>query len=301
MNILVTGNLPPSVLAKIQAEHTVTIHADHHPISQEVLMAKIGNQHGLLCFITDIISPTLIDHAVDLRIIANFGVGYNNIDVAAATQRGILVTNTPGVLTDATADLAMALILAVGRRLVEGDRMVREGRFAHWMPFQFLGHEISGKTLGIIGMGRIGAAVAQRASGFNMRLLYHKRHRLPDAQERTLGTQYCDLKTLLQQSDYVSLHLPLTNETRHFIGQAELAMMKSHAFLINTARGAVVDEQALVEALRSGRIAGAGLDVYEQEPILAPGLVSLDNVVLLPHVGSATEETRHAMAVIDRR
>jgi glyoxylate reductase len=224
------------------------------------------------------------------------GVGYNNIDVAQATSQSILVTNTPGVLTDATADLAFALILAISRRIVEGDRMVREGRFQFWAPFLFLGSDISSKTIGIIGMGRIGQAVAKRARGFNMRVLYHSRGRLTRDEEDCLKAKYVDMNTLLGTSDFVSLHVPLTEETKHLIDTQALRAMKPTAYLINTARGAIVDEKALLEALTEKRIAGAGLDVYEQEPALTPGLTDLDQVVLLPHVGSATLETRTKMA-----
>ncbi len=234
-------------------------------------------------------------------MIANMGVGYNHIDIAAATRRGIPVSNTPGVLTDATADLAFTLILAVARRVVEGDRRVREGKFKLWAPFLFLGREVSGKTLGIVGFGRIGRAVARRAAGFGMRVLYHNRSRLTPAEERESPAEYADLNTLLAQADFVSLHVPLSGETRHLIGAEELSRMKPTAYLINTARGPVVDEVALLATLQRGMIAGAGLDVYENEPALTPGLADLPNVVLLPHVGSATLETRTAMAAMAAR
>jgi glyoxylate reductase len=296
MNVMVTGRLPDAVIAKIRARHTVRMHALDRPMAHEDILAGIGGQQGLLSMITDTVDQELLDRAPDLKIVANFGVGFNNIDVAAASRRGIMVTNTPDVLTDATADLTMALLLAVARRVVEADRHTREGRFQFWAPFYFLGSEITGKTLGLIGMGRIGAAVARRAAGFNMRVLYHNRNPLTAAQERDLKARHADLKTLLQASDFVSLHTPLTVETRHIIGAPELALMKPNAFLINTARGPVVDEQALLKALQQRRIAGAGLDVYENEPALTPGLDLLDNVVLLPHMGSATVETRLRMA-----
>ncbi len=296
MNVLVTGNLPGAVIAKIEAQHRAEVHSQDRPMAREAILAAIGDKHGLLSMITDAVDQELLDRAPKLKIVANFGVGFNNIDVAAASRRGIMVTNTPDVLTDATAELTMALLLAVARRMVEGDRHTREGRFQFWAPFYFLGTEITGKTLGLIGMGRIGAAVARRAAGFNMRVLYHNRNPLTAAQERDLKARHADLKTLLQASDFVSLHTPLTAETRHIIGAPELALMKSSAFLINTARGPVVDEQALLKALQQRRIAGAGLDVYENEPALTPGLDLLDNVVLLPHMGSATVETRLRMA-----
>ena len=233
-----------------------------------------------------------------LKMIANLGVGYNNIDVRAATARGIPVSNTPGVLTEATADLAFTLLLAVARRVVEGDRRVRAGEFKFWAPFLFLCREVSGKTLGIVGMGRIGKAVARRARGFDMPVLYHNRSRLESDEEDRLGARHASLDELLQQSDFVSLHVPLTAQTTHLIGGEQLAAMKPTAYLINTARGPVVNEQALLEALQARRIAGAALDVYENEPALTPGLTLLDNVVLLPHVGSATLETRTRMAAM---
>jgi glyoxylate reductase len=298
MHVLVTGNLPDTEIDRIEREHRVQVHRGDCPMERRDVLDSIGDKQGLLSMITDRVDAELLDRAPELRIIANFGVGYNNIDVTAATRRGIMVTNTPGVLTDATADLTMALMLAVARRVVEGDLRTRQGRFRFWAPFHFLGHEITGKTLGIVGMGRIGRAVARRAAGFDMRVLYHNRNPLAEEEARALQVHYAELKTLLQEADFISLHTPLTPRTRHLIGSRELAWMKSDAFIINTARGAVIDEQALVEALEQGRIAGAGLDVYENEPALTSGLERLDNVVLLPHVGSATVETRCRMAAM---
>ncbi|MEJ2661075.1 MAG: D-glycerate dehydrogenase [Desulfobacteraceae bacterium] len=299
MNVLVTGNLPDAQIERIEREQRVQAHRRDCPIERRAFLESIGDKQGLLSMITDQVDAQLLDRAPGLKIIANFGVGYNNIDVPAATRRGIMVTNTPGVLTDTTADLTMALILAVARRVVEGDRHTRQGRFRFWAPFYFLGHEVTGKTLGIVGMGRIGRAVARRAAGFNMQVLYHNRNPLAEEEEQVLQVQYADLKTLLQEADFISLHTPLTPQTRHLIGSRELAWMKSNAFLINTARGAVVDERALLGALEQGRIGGAGLDVYENEPMVTRGLERLDNVVLLPHVGSATVETRQRMAAMD--
>ncbi len=298
MNVLVTVNLPEDLLAPVAQAHAVTVHRHHRPMAYDDIASAIHDKHGLLCMITDRVDQALLDRAPQLKVVANFGVGYNNIDAAAAAKRRIPVTNTPGVLTDATADLAFALILALGRRLVQGDRHTRQGKFRFWAPFYFLGSGVSGKTLGIVGMGRIGAAVAKRAAGFGMPVLYHNRHRLDRETERALGVRYCTLEALLAQSDFVSLHVPLTAETRHLIGAEQLALMKPGAFLINTARGEVVDEKALLKVLQAGKIGGAGLDVYENEPLLTPGLSALDNVVLLPHVGSATEETRRAMGAI---
>ena len=298
MKVLVTGNLPDDVAAPLNEQFEVSLHGQDKPMAPDAILAGVNAADGLLCMITDTVDAELLDSAPNLKMVANFGVGYNNIDVAAATDRGIMVTNTPGVLTDATADLAMALILAVGRRVVEGDQHTRKGAFKFWAPYYFLGHEISGKTLGIVGMGRIGEAVARRAKGFDMPLLYHNRNRLPVDREQVLGVRYVDLQTLLQQSDFVSLHVPLTSETQHMIGPQELEAMKPSAFLINSSRGPVVDEGALLTALHEKKIGGAGLDVYENEPVLTPGLGLLDNVVLLPHMGSATEETRRRMGAM---
>ncbi|OPY08811.1 MAG: putative 2-hydroxyacid dehydrogenase [Syntrophaceae bacterium PtaB.Bin095] len=299
--ILVTGNLPAEVMDPLREKYEVEAHAEDRPMERQQLLSRIGDRDGLLCMITDAVDDELLGRAPRLKMIANMGVGYNHIDIAAATRRGIPVSNTPGVLTDATADLAFTLILAVARRVVEGDRRVREGKFKLWAPFLFLGREVSGKTLGIVGFGRIGRAVARRAAGFGMRVLYHNRSRLTPAEERESPAEYADLNTLLAQADFVSLHVPLSGETRHLIGAAELSRMKPTAYLINTARGPVVDEVALLATLQRGMIAGAGLDVYENEPALTPGLADLPNVVLLPHVGSATLETRTAMAAMAAR
>jgi glyoxylate reductase len=297
MKVLVTGNLPEEVVSIIRKEHDVEAHGEDRPMERHRLLDSVGDMCGLLCMITDRIDNELLEAAGGLRMIANYGVGFDNIDLRAATEKGIPVSNTPGVLTDATADLAFALILATARRVVAGDQRTRTGKFHSFAPFHFLGREVSGKTLGIVGLGRIGKAVARRARGFNMQILYCNRSKINDSEAEALGGNYVDLKTLLAQSDFVSLHVPLNDETRHLVGREELETMKEDAFLINTSRGPVVDEQALVEILQQRKIAGAGLDVYEKEPLLTPGLTLLDNVVLLPHVGSATVETRTAMAM----
>lgn len=263
---------------------------------REEILKNIRDNDGLLCTITDKVDSVLLDCAVTLKMIANYGVGYDNIDLAAATKRGILVSNTPGVLTDATADLAMALILGAGRRIVAGDAKVRRGDFKFWAPMHFLGREISGKTLGLIGLGRIGKAVARRAAGFDMAVIYFSRRRLTSAEEDRTNVSYRSLEALLKEADYISLHVPLTADTHHLIDLNALNLMKPSAILINTSRGPVVDEKALVRTLKDGRIAAAGLDVYENEPELYPGLTDLENVILLPHVGSATIETRTRMA-----
>lgn len=296
--VLVTGNIPRQVVESLEKFFTVSVHTEDKPMERDKLTDAVRDANGLMSMITDNVNEDLMYRAPYLEMIANMAVGYNNIDVDAATRRGLPVSNTPGVLTDTTADVAFTLILSTARRVVEGDRMVREGRFLYWAPFLFLGTEVTGKTLGIIGMGRIGKAVARRARGFNMRIIYNNRQRLDSREEQEINAEYADMQTLLATADYVSVHVPLMAETKHLISKKELSMMKRTAFLINTSRGPVVDEVALVECLREKGIAGAGLDVYENEPAIAPGLDKLENVVLLPHVGSATLETRTKMAVM---
>ncbi|MDI9569797.1 MAG: D-glycerate dehydrogenase [Pseudomonadota bacterium] len=294
--ILVSGNLPAAVLDFLREDFHVVAHAEDRPIPRRRLLRLLADKAGLLSMITDRVDEELFEQAPRLSVVANMAVGYNNIDVTGATRRGILVCNTPGVLTETTADLAFSLVLATARRIVEGDRMVRSGRFKFWAPFHFLGREVTGKTLGIVGMGRIGQAVARRARGFDMPVLYHSRSRCRRSLERKLGATFLPLPSLLREADFVTLHVPLSEETTHLIAREELALMKPTAFLINTSRGPVVDEQALLDALREGVIAGAGLDVYEREPAVTAGLEKIDRVVLLPHVGSATLETRTRMA-----
>ncbi|HUI42224.1 MAG TPA: D-glycerate dehydrogenase [Terriglobia bacterium] len=247
------------------------------------------------------LTAELMEQAPGLRAISNVGVGYDHLDLAACTVRRIPVTTTVGVVEETTADLAFALLLAAARRVVEGDRYVREGHWQRWQWGLLWGAEVHGKTLGLYGFGHIGQAMARRARGFGMRILYHARHRVAEAVERELGAEFATLDALLAQSDFVSLHVPLTPETRHCVGAPELARMKPTAFLINTARGAVVDEEALVEALGRGRLGGAGLDVFEKEPHVHPTLLCLPGVVLAPHVGSGTAETRAAMARVAAR
>jgi glyoxylate reductase len=296
--ILVTGHLPDKIMTNLSKEYEAEINVEDKPLDRQKLLYGIKDKDGLLSMITDVVDEDMLGRANRLKMIAQFGVGYNNIDVTAATERGIPVSNTPGVLTDATAELAFALILAISRRVVEGDRMTREGRFRCWAPMLFLGREVTGKTLGIIGMGKIGKAVAQRARCFKMPILYHSRNRINISEEKQLMAKYVDMKELLSQSDFISLHVPLSDETRHLVGSQELSLMKPTSYLINTSRGPVVDEKALLQALRRKKIGGAGLDVYENEPALTPGLAELDNVILLPHIGSGTLETRFRMAAM---
>jgi glyoxylate reductase len=294
--ILVTGRLPDEVMERLAAVCDMEANREDRPMERQQVLDKIADRDGLLSVITDRVDAELMDRAPNLKIISNLAVGTNNIDVAAATDRGIAVTNTPGVTTEPTADLTLGLILAVARRIVEEDRLTREGKFQFWAPMLFLGRFVARKTLGIVGFGAIGQAVAKRARGFDMRLLYHQRRRLDPAKEREMGIEYADFGRLLRDSDFVSLHVPLTDKTRYLIGMPQLKQMKPTAFLINASRGPVVNEKELVEALRMGVIAGAGLDVYENEPALTPGLTELPNVVPTPHVGSGTIEDRTLMA-----
>lgn len=298
MRILVSGRVPDTVRERLEARHEVVINPHDAPMAREDLLAQVADKAGLLCMITDKVDRELLERAPGLKMVANCGVGYDNIDVVAASERGILVSNTPGVLTEATAELTWALLLAISRNLVSGDAYTRAGKFRFWAPLHFLGSEVSGKTLGIIGMGRIGQAVARRAAGFNMPVCYYNRSPLAAEAAAGFRGEAVSLNHLLERADFVSLHLPLTPETHHFIDAVALARMKRGAFLINTARGPVVDEAALVTALQTGTIAGAALDVYEEEPALAPGLAELTNVILLPHMGSATWETRTRMTAL---
>lgn len=265
------------------------------PISEKELIENIGNVEGLLCLLTDPVTRRVIDAGKRLKIIANYAVGYENIDVEYANKRGILVTNTPGVLTDATAELTWALLLACVRRIVEADRFTRKKRFNGWSPTLLLGTELNGKTLGIIGAGRIGTAFALKGKGFGLNVLYYDYHK-NEVLENEIGAKMVEMEELLKKSDFISLHIPLTEKTYHLIGEREFALMKPSAYLINTSRGAVIDEKELIQALKAGRIKGAGLDVYEEEPEIPDELIGLPNVVLLPHIGSATYEARNKMA-----
>jgi glyoxylate reductase len=295
-SVLVTRPLPAPGAAPLRAAglRVHQLHRDEPPPPAELRTAVAGRS-ALLCLLTERIDAGVLDAAgPELRVVANLAVGYDNVDVAAAAERGIVVTNTPDVLTDATADLTWALLLAAARRVVEGDALVRTGRWEGWSPTQLLGAPVSGRTLGIVGLGTIGAAVARRARGFGMTVLYHNRSANPGA-EAELGARRVGLDELLATADVVSLHAPGGAATRHIIDAAALACMKPSAILVNTARGPLVDEAALVVALRDGVIAAAGLDVYEREPQLVEGLAALPNVVLAPHAGSATTEARGAM------
>jgi len=298
--VVVTRRLPAPVEFCLAELFDARLNADDTPSDAASLAAALRTADGVLATVTDRLdAEVLATTRRKAAIVANFGVGHDNIDVVAASAAGLVVTNTPGVLTDDTADLAIALILAVARRVGEGERHVRAGAWSGWRPTHMMGARVTGRTLGIVGFGRIGRAVAARARhGFGMPVLVHTRTRVGRQELAAVGGRQVDtIEELLAGSDFVSLHCPATPRTRHLIDAARLAVMRPGAFLVNTARGDVVDERALVEALRDGVIAGAGLDVYEHEPAVAPELVAMDNVVLLPHLGSATLETRVAMGM----
>lgn len=294
--LYVTRLLPQPVLDAIPRQYRMLTEPTDLPSTEETLRRGFAEAQAVICTLTDRIDASVLSHATKLKIIANYAVGYNNIDLSAAAQRGIIVTNTPDVLTDATADLTWALLLALPRRVLEGDAWARTGRWPGWTPTQMLGADVSGKTLGIIGMGRIGQAVAQRAVGFRMPVIYAGRHSISSPPGVSWTRRPLD--DVLAESDFVSLHVPLTEATRHLIDRRRLALMKPTAFLINTSRGPVIDEAALMSALETKTIAGAGLDVYEHEPVVPVRFVSLPNMILLPHLGSATLETRVRMGLI---
>ncbi len=298
-NIYVTRVIPAPGL-EILRQHIarVEVNTADHILSCEELLQKVKGRDGLLPLLTEHIDGEVMDAAgPQLKIIANHAVGFDNIDVKAATERGIMVTNTPGVLTDATADHAWALLFAIARRVVESDKFTRAGKYHGWGPMMFLGGDITGRTLGIVGAGRIGATVAARAGGFNMHVLYCDEVPNPKI-EQELGAKKVSFEELLRDSDFVSVHVPLFPSTHHLFNEKSFKLMKKTAYLINTSRGPVIDEAALVQALKQGDLAGAALDVYEEEPKIHLGLLALENVVLTPHIASATIETRTKMATM---
>jgi len=296
--VYVTRQIPqPGINLLIKNGFDVDIFNEDKPIPKEILMNKVKKVDALLPLLTDSISQEVIEKGNSLKIIANYAVGFNNIDLDAATSTNIAVTNTPGVLTNATAELTWALIMSLSKRIVESDGFTREGKFNGWGPMLMLGSELSSKTLGIVGAGRIGTAVTQQASGFNMEVIYSDEI-VNEEIESKLNGRRVDFEELLKESDFISLHVPLTDKTFHLIDKNELNKMKNTAYIINTSRGSVINESALVDALKNNQIAGAGLDVYENEPDLHEELIQLKNAILLPHIGSATLETRTKMAVM---
>jgi gluconate 2-dehydrogenase len=295
--VLVTREVFDETLAYLSEYCEVDSNQEDVALAPEALAQRLADKDGVMCSLTDRIDGALIEHAPKLRVVANIAVGYNNIDVGACTVRRIMVTNTPGVLDDSTADLAWTLMLGAARRATEVERYIRQGEWKGWRLKQWLGVDVHHATLGIVGMGRIGQAIARRAAGFDMRVLYHNRTRVAENIELELKCTWVTLDELLRQSDFVVLQVPYSPETHHLIGAAELGKMKPTSILINSTRGGVVDDAALIEALKKGTIRAAGLDVFENEPKLHPGFLELDNVMLTPHVGSSTEATRRAMAM----
>lgn len=299
--IYVTRAIPRPTIEALEVEHDVTVNPDDRALSPDELCRNVAGCAAIVSLLTDRIDGALLDAAgPDCRIVANYAVGTNNFDVAAATARGVMLTNTPGVLDDATATHTIALMLAMARRIPEAERFLREGRWTGWKPMFFIGADVDHKVLGIAGAGRIGRNVARKARGFDMEIIYSDVEPNRAIEEET-GARFVSKDELLTRSDFLTLHVPLLPETRHYIGADELARMKSTAILINASRGPVIDEKALVEALRENRIWGAALDVFEDEPALAPGLIDLPNLVIVPHIASATEGTRLQMGEIVSR
>jgi glyoxylate reductase len=297
--IVVTRRIPDPAIELLRGAGDVWVSPHDRPLSTEELHEAVRGADAVVTLLHDRVDDAFLDAAGErLRIVANVAVGYDNVDVPACARRGVVVSNTPGVLTEATADIAFALILMATRRLGEGERLIRSGTPWSWSMFFMLGTGLQGKTLGIVGLGKIGQATARRARAFGMEIVYSARRRAPEEVEAGLGARFMPLEELLATADVVSLHCPLSAETRHLIDTAALGRMKPSAFLVNTTRGPVVDEAALAEALAASTIAGAGLDVFEREPEVHPALIDLENVVLIPHLGSATVETRTAMGVL---
>lgn len=295
--ILVTREVFDETLEYLGRHCEVESNQKDVPLEPGELARRLADKAGLMCCLTDRVDAKLLAASPQLKVVANIAVGFNNIDLAACTSRGIMATNTPGVLDDSTADLAWTLMLGAARRITELERRVRNGEWTGWRLKQWLGVDVHHATLGIFGMGRIGQAIAKRAGGFDMRVIYHNRKRLSLEIERRVNAAFVSKEELLRQADFVVLQVPYSPETHHMIGAAELKRMKPGAVLVNSTRGGVVDDAALIAALKDGTIRAAGLDVFENEPRLNPGFLELDNVVLAPHVGSSTEATRRAMAM----
>ena len=296
--VLVSRKVFDAALVLLNKHFDVESNQRDVPSTPTQLVKKLQGKSGAIVLLTDIFDERVFAQCPDLKIVCNIAVGYNNIDAKAASRRGIMVTNTPGVLDDTTADFAWTLLLATARRVVESDTFFRSGKWKGWGLMQFTGYDVHHKTLGIVGMGRIGKGVARRAKGFDMRVIYTDIQRADEATEREYGVMYVDKRTLLRESDFVSLHIPFFAETQHFLSDPEFALMKKTAILVNAARGPIVDEKALVRALKGAKIAGAGLDVYEKEPKCERALLSMKNVVLAPHTASASIETRTKMAMM---
>jgi len=297
MKIFVTRKIPDPGLKILRSKHDIEVNPHDRVLTKEEIIKGLKGKDGLLCLLTDTIDEEVIRSEPNLKMIASYAVGYDNIDVKTATEQGIPVSNTPGVLTDTTAEMAWALLFSVARRTVTGDSFTRAGKFKGWGPMLMLGQDVTNKTLGIVGAGRIGTVFALKSKGFDMKVLYVSNH-TNQILEKEVNAKKVDLSKLLNESDFISLHVPLTKKTYHLIGERELQMMKKTAILINTSRGSIIDEKALVKALKEKWIFGAGLDVYEHEPEITEDLKKLDNVVLQPHSASATFETRTKMAIM---
>jgi glyoxylate reductase len=296
--VLLTRLLPQPGINLLKKYFELKINPEDNIMSKEKIIEKIKDKHGLICLLTDKIDAEIMDAGRKLKTIANYAVGFNNIDIDEATKRNIPVTNTPGVLTETTADLVFALILSTARRIVEADRFLRGGKFKGWAPTLLLGNDVYNKTLGIIGFGKIGRAVAQRAKGFHMKIIYYEPVRLSHDIEKKYSAEYKSFDDLLKESDFITIHTPLVASTHHLISEKEFSLMKKTAYLINAARGSIVDEKALVEALKKKKIAGCALDVFEREPDVEKELITIPNIILVPHIGSASIETRTKMALI---
>lgn len=298
LKVYLTRELPSKTMEMLAEKFDLKYNTLPRALSNDELIRNAKGCAAIITLLTDKINKSTLEQLPDLKIISNYAVGYNNIDCAAASNKGVAVTNTPGVLTDTSADTAFALMLAVARRVSEADSFVRTGQWKGWYPTELLGKDVWGSSLGIIGFGRIGRAVAERASGFKMKVYYWNRTRLTEPEESELNLNYLPLEKVIETSDFISLHVAYTEDTHHLISKKMLELFKPTSFLINTSRGAVVDEVALVAALKNGKLAGAGLDVYEKEPEIHPELLELKNTVLLPHLGSASLATREAMGQI---
>jgi len=297
MKIFVTRKIPKKGLNLLKKHHKIEVNPYDRVLSKKEIIKGLKGKDGLLCLLTDKIDKQVIESESKLKMISNYAVGYNNIDVKTATKNKIPVSNTPGVLTDTTAEMAWALLFSTARRIVEGDKFTRAGKFKGWAPMLMLGQDVTNRALGLIGAGRIGTAFAMKSKGFNMKILYHDRKQ-NDKLEKEINAKKVGLKELLKKSDFISIHVPLVESTRHLIGENELKMMKENAILINTSRGPVLNEKDLVKALKNKWIFGAGLDVYEHEPEVTEELKKLDNVVIQPHSASASIDTRNKMAIM---
>jgi len=296
--VYVTRPIFDQCVERLKHEVHVEVNSDERVLSKSELISHLREADGALTLLTDIINREVLEACPGLKVVANFAVGFNNVDIEAATELGVIVTNTPGVLTETTADFAWTLLMAAARRVVEADRFARAGKFKMWSPRMFLGHDVYGKTLGLIGLGRIGQAVARRASGFNMKVVFHDAEPIPEQVLQDLRVTPAPLEELLRISDFISVHVPLLAETKHLLSDRTFAMMKPTCVVVNTSRGPVVDEKALVRALKNGKIAAAALDVFEREPEIEPELFDIDNVVIAPHIASASHETRLKMCMM---